>query len=431
MPRDGTMLLRGVRLMGAPVVDVLVEGRRLAEIGGRLQADADVVVDCGGFVLLPGLVDLHTHLREPGGEAAETIATGTTAAVAGGFTTVFAMANTDPVTDSRLRWEHVAALATRDGKCEVRPVGAVTTGLQGRELAPIAEMAAAGARLFSDDGRCVEDPALMVAALRTAGRVGAVIAQHAQNSIAANGQINAGTAAMTTGLAPWPPTAEDSVIARDVVLAGAEGAPLHICHLSTAGAVEVVRWAKSRGWPVTAEVTPHHLLLTDDRASTDQDPRFKVNPPLRAAADVAALRAGLLDGTIDVVATDHAPHTLSDKARRWTAAPFGMTGLETALAAVASVLDDEGALDWSFVAELMSRRPAAIGSLHGNRRLVPGELATFCLVDDSADWTVDAAVHAGRSANTPFHGMRFRHRVAATVVAGGVAYDPNELFGRL
>jgi dihydroorotase len=421
-----TTVVRGVRILGGPPTDMRIENGRITAVlpAGRAP-DGVSSVDAHGLIALPGLVDLHTHLREPsadGDGAAETIATGTRAAAAGGYTDVFAMANTSPVCDSPERVRDVLARARRDAAVRVHAVGAITLGLGGAVLAPIAEMAAAGARVFSDDGHCVDDPALVREALAVAARHDLVIAQHAQDGrLAGDGQINDGGACCHTGLAPWPAAAEETVIARDAVLAGHTGAALHICHVSTAGSVEIVRWAKSRGWRVTAEVTPHHLQLTDELAAT-ADPLFKVNPPLRTPEDVAAVRAGLLDGTIDAVATDHAPHTAAAKTRAWPEAAFGMTGLETALPVVARVLAEEngGEVDWHRLAAAMSMVPARIGGVAevAGRPLAPGEPATFCLVDPAATWTVDPADQRSRATNTPFRGTTFDHRVVATFVGG-------------
>jgi dihydroorotase len=427
--------LGGVRLLGGDPTDVRIADGLIAGIGtaARRGRRAERRIGAEGLVMLPAFVDLHAHLREPGGEDSETIATGTRAAAAGGYSDVFAMANCSPVTDDPQRVRHIARIGARDGACRVHPVGAITVGLAGRELAPIATMARAGARMFSDDGHCVEDPALLHAALCEGARHGAVVAQHAQcGSLAGHGQINAGVAASRTGLPPWPAMAEETIVARDVILAGDAadtGARLHVCHLSTAGAVDIVRWAKRRGWPVTAEVTPHHLLLTDDEAIS-RDTVYKVNPPLRAAADVAALRAALRDGTIDVIATDHAPHTARRKDADWCHAPFGMIGLETALSVAAEVLADHGEADWALIAALMSHRPAQIGGVSAftGRPLRPGEPATFTLVDPEAHWTIDPAEGESLSRNTPFAGGRFRHRVVATVVDGQVTSDLNHLF---
>ncbi|MFE2644595.1 dihydroorotase [Streptomyces nigra] len=422
----GTALLTGVRILGGTPTNMLIHDGVITALTPSDDAPRTTCrIDSEGLVMLPAFVDLHTHLREPGDEDSETIASGTLAAAAGGYSDVFAMANCDPVTDTPERVAHIARTAAAGGACRVHPVGAVTQALAGRRPAPLAAMARAGARLFSDDGHCVDDPALLRGALQQALTAGAVVAQHAQcASIAGDGQINAGTAARTTGLAPWPPAAEESIIARDVVLAGETGAPLHICHLSTAGSVEIVRWAKARGWPVTAEAAPHHLLLDDTSAATG-DTLFKVNPPLRGAADVTALRAALTDGTIDAVATDHAPHPAHRKAADWCHAPFGMLGLETALAVVADVLDSPRGPDWPLVAQLMAHRPARIGGIDAfaGRPLAVGEPATFTLVDPQADWTVVPDESHSLSRNTPYRARTFRHRPVATVVTGRVTAD--------
>ncbi|WP_425608567.1 dihydroorotase [Streptomyces albipurpureus] len=432
----GTTILRGVRPLGGPPRDVTVQGGRIAAVtapgngSGTGAADA-TTADCDGLIMLPALVDLHTHLREPGDTASETIASGTRAAAHGGYSDVLAMANCVPVTDSPERVRHIIERAARTASCRVHPVGAVTKGLAGRELAPLDAMAAAGALMFSDDGVCVDDPTLLVQALEAARRTGTLVAQHAQcPRLAERGQVNAGAAAHATGLPPWPATGEEAIVARDVVLAGATGGRLHICHVSTAGTVEIVRWAKSRGWPVTAEVTPHHLLLTD-LLTHDTDPLHKVNPPLRSAEDVAALRAALGDGTIDAVATDHAPHTASSKDRHWCEAPFGMLGLETALPVVAEALGAGGEPDWGLVATVMSAGPARIAGLAdvAGRPLRAGEPATFTLVDPRADWRVDRTESISASDNTPFHGMTFRHRVVATMVEGCVTADIDHRLG--
>ncbi len=417
------VVLRGVRPLGGAATNLAIRGGRFVEGGAR-------GIDCGGLIALPAFVDLHTHLREPGGEDAETIASGTAAAVAGGYADVLAMANCLPVTDTPGRVTHIREVARARAACRVHPVGAVTTGLAGSELAPLEELAAMGVRMFSDDGKCVDHAGLLRDALRIARRTGTVIAQHAQHGeLAAHGQINEGAAAEHTGLPPWPPVAEETVVARDVVLAGDTGGRLHVCHVSTAGTVEIVRWAKQRGWPVTAEVTPHHLLLDDQRSRTGQT-RFKVNPPLRTAADVSALRAGLADGTIDAVATDHAPHTATSKARPWCEASFGMTGLETALAVAAEVLlDAHGRPDWATIADRMAWRPSRIAGLNAlaGRPLRPGEPATLTLIKPDDPWQVDPAAMASRSGNTPFAQRWFGHRVVATIVEGRVRYDRDGL----
>lgn len=419
-------VLRGCRPYGKDPVNVWVRDGIIAGIGADLVPSSDDVgmIDADGLVLLPGLVDLHTHLREPGDENAETLATGSRAAAAGGYTDVFAMANTNPVTDSVERVEALRKAAGAQFDCRVHPVGAVTVGLAGTRLAPLAALSAAGVHVFSDDGRCVDDAGLMFAALRLGAEHGFLVAQHAQHGeLAGAGQINAGLAATVTGLEPWPGVAEETVIARDVVLAAETGGALHVCHLSTARSVEVIRWAKEQGWSVTAEVTPHHLLL-DDALAAVGDPLYKVNPPLRSHADVDALRQAVRDGTIDVVATDHAPHSTERKSGCWAGAAFGMTGLETALAVVAAVLEEEGATDWAMVARLMSETPARLGRIGATagRPLQAGEPATFCLVDTRSSWTVQTKEQHSKSANTPFAGRSFQSSVVGTAIEGRMTH---------
>jgi dihydroorotase len=416
----GTWLIRDARPLDGDPADVLVRDGVIAEIGPGLDEPGAQRLDAAGLILLPGLVDLHTHLREPGREDAETVASGTAAAALGGFTTVHAMANTEPAADTAGVVEQVWRLGREAGRCDVQPVGAVTAGLAGSRLAELGAMAdsAARVRVFSDDGRCVDDPVLMRRALEYVRAFGGVIAQHAQDPRLTGGaQVNEGEISARLGLTGWPAVAEEAIIARDCLLAAHVGSALHVCHVSTAGSVEIIRWAKSKGWQVTAEVTPHHLLLTEALA-TGYDPVFKVNPPLRTADDVQALRAALADGTIDCVATDHAPHPLEDKETEWEAAAFGMTGLETALRAVHEALVEPGLLDWADVADRMSARPAAIGRLSGHGRVAPGEPASLVLYDPSPREAVDPAAHASKSRNTPFAGMTLPGRVVATFLRG-------------
>jgi dihydroorotase len=419
-------LIRGARPLGGQPADVLVAGGLIAELGTgpgttRLSAAGATVLDADGLVLLPGLVDLHTHLREPGREDAETVESGSRAAARGGFTAVHAMANTDPVADTAGVVEQVWRLGRRAGWVDVRPVGAVTVGLRGERLAELGAMAdsAAGVRVFSDDGRCVSDAVLMRRALEYVKAFGGVVAQHAQEPrLTEDAQMHEGAVSAVLGLRGWPAVAEEAVIARDVLLAGHVGSRLHVCHLSTAGSVEIIRWAKGRGIAVTAEVTPHHLLLTDEQVRS-YDPVFKVNPPLRTADDVAALRAALADGTIDAVATDHAPHPVEDKDCEWAVAAMGMTGLETALSVVQHTMVDTGLLDWAGVARRMSSTPAAIGRVAGQGRpLAPGEPAHLVLVDPAAGWTVDPAAMSTMGRNSPFRGQKLPGRVVATFYAG-------------
>ena len=410
-------VLKGVRPLGGEPTDLYLHG-------GRLVQDAPAgatVIEADGLIALPGLVDLHTHLREPGREDAETIRTGSRAAAAGGFTAVHAMANTDPVADSAGVVEQVWRLGQEAGYCEVRPVGAVTMGLRGERLAELGAMAdsAARVRVFSDDGHCVTSSSLMRRALEYVKAFNGVVAQHAQDAELTEGaQMNEGELAGILGLQGWPSVAEEAIIARDVLLAAHTGSRLHVCHLSTAGSVEIVRWAKSKGYPVTAEVTPHHLLLTEDLIR-GYDPIYKVNPPLRSATDVAAVRAGLADGTIDVVATDHAPHPVEAKDCEWAVAAMGMLGLETALSVVQATMVDTGLLDWAGVAERMSAAPARIGAVAGQGQgLTAGSAANLTLLDPGASRVIDAGALQSLSRNTPFAGMKLPGAVVATFFRG-------------
>ncbi|MGH4003244.1 MAG: dihydroorotase, partial [Pseudonocardiaceae bacterium] len=358
------LLLRGIRPYGAgDPVDLLIRDGVIAELGAGLDGTGVEALDGGGLVALPGLVDLHAHLREPGREDAETIATGSAAAALGGYTAVFAMANTDPVADTAVVVEHVYRRGRDVGLVDVHPVGAVTVGLLGERLAELGSMAASAAavRMFSDDGLCVHDSLLMRRALEYTRGLGAIVAQHAEDPrLTAGAQAHEGQIAARLGLAGWPAAAEESIVARDCLLARDAEAALHVCHVSTAGTVGVLRWAKERGIRVSAEVTPHHLLLTDERL-IGYDPVNKVNPPLRTATDTQALRAALAEGIVDCVATDHAPHAAQDKDCEWSAARPGMLGLQTALSVVVATMVRPGLLDWRGVARVMSERPARIG----------------------------------------------------------------------
>ena len=415
-----TILIRGASLLGASAADILIDDGVIREVGA-VKAKADRVIDGAGLIALPGLVDLHTHLREPGGESSETILSGSRAAAAGGFTAVHAMANTSPVADTAQRVEMVAELGRRAGFVEVRPVGAVTHNLDGMQLADIGGMARSKATVtvFSDDGRCVGDALLMRRALEYVSTFGGVIAQHAQDPrLAIDGVMHEGAISSELGLRGWPSVAEESIIARDVLLAEYVGARLHVCHVSTAGSVDVIRWAKRRGIAVTAEVTPHHLLLTDD-AARSYNTVFKVNPPLRTQTDVDELRRGVADGTIDIIATDHAPHSLASKDATWQDAPFGIVGLESALSVVQATLVDTGAISWNDVARILSVTPASIGRVSGYASpLAVGSPANITLVDAAhrENWTVERL--RGRSVNTPFVGVPTAGRVMATIFRG-------------
>ncbi len=422
-------IIMGVRPYGEQPVDLLVRDGVVAGVGRGLTSAGASRLDADGLVALPGLVDLHTHLREPGREDAETVQTGTRAAALGGYTAVFAMANTEPVADTAGVVEQVWRLGRQAGLADVQPVGAVTVGLAGERLAELGAMAdsAARVRVFSDDGRCVADPALMRRALEYVKAFGGVVAQHAEEPrLTAGAQLNEGVLSAQLGLVGWPAAAEEAIVARDALLAGHVGSRLHVCHVSTAGSVEILRWAKARGVQVTAEVTPHHLLLTDDLA-TGYDPVFKVNPPLRTEADVAALRAGLADGTIDCVATDHAPHAAEDKETEWGAARPGMLGLETALSVVVEAMLHTGLLDWRGVAARMSTVPARIGGLDGHGATIEeGAPANLVLIDPDARWVVDPGMLASRSRNTPYAGRELPARVVATFLRG----EPTVLDGK-
>ncbi|MDD7814225.1 dihydroorotase [Mycobacterium sp. CSUR Q5927] len=420
-----SVLIRGVRCYGeGDPVDVLVHDGQIAEIGAGLPAPAGCdVIDAPGQVLLPGFVDLHTHLREPGREYTEDIETGSAAAALGGYTAVFAMANTEPVADSPVVTDHVWARGQQIGLVDVHPVGAVTVGLEGAQLTEMGMMAAgaAGVRMFSDDGVCVADPLVMRRALEYATGLGVLIAQHAEEPRLTAGSVaHEGPNAARLGLSGWPRVAEESIVARDALLARDAGARLHICHASTAGTVELLKWAKAQGISVTAEVTPHHLMLDDSRLA-DYDGRNRVNPPLREASDAAALRQALADGVIDCVATDHAPHADHEKTCEFAAARPGMLGLQTALSVVVATMVEPGLLTWRDVARVMSERPAEIVGLPDQGRpLEVGEPANLTVVDAHASWVVTGEQLASRSANTPYEAMTLPATVTATLLRGRV-----------
>jgi len=401
----GAVLIRGARIHGGEAADLVIAGGRIEEVGVGLHRAGATVVDADGLVALPGLVDLHTHLREPGYEASETILTGSRAAAAGGYTTVFAMPNTSPVADTAGVVEQELALGEAAGYAHVQPIGAVTVGQKGERLAEIGAMASSRARVrvFSDDGFCVFDPLIMRRALEYVKAFDGVVAQHAQDPRLTEGaQMNEGTVSAELGLAGWPAVAEESIIARDVLLAEHVGSRLHVCHLSTAGSVDIIRWAKKRGVDVTAEVPQHHLLLTEDLVR-GYDARYKVNPPLRRDEDVQAVREGLADGTIDIVATDHAPHPLEAKSCEWQAAANGMVGLESALRVVQQAVVDTGMLTWDDVARVMSIAPARIGRLDdAGTELTVGAPASLVLYDPAPVRAFTREDLRGRSVNSPY-----------------------------
>ena len=419
-------LLKGIRPYNEEATDLLIVDGVIAALGAEAAQQAANYSDLKehdftGLVALPGLVDIHTHPREPGREDSETVYSGTRAAAAGGYTAVFAMANTTPVADNAGVVEQVLNLGRQAGWVDVHPVGAVSAGLEGKHLSEMGAMAASKARVrvFSDDGKCVSDPMLMRRALEYVKAFDGVIAQHSQDPrLTENSQMHEGKVSAELGLRGWPAVAEESIIARDVLLTEHVGSRLHVCHLSTAGSVEIVRLAKARGINVTAEVTPHHLLLTDELART-YSPLYKVNPPLRTQADVEAVREALADGTIDVVGTDHAPHPVEDKDCEWQAGAFGMTGLETALSVVIETMVKTGKLDWRGVARVMSQTPARIGRLEDQGGdIAVGQQANLAIIDPNVTRVVDGASQLTASDNTPYAGMELPGQVIATFLHG-------------
>jgi dihydroorotase len=419
-------LIKGVSLPDGTKSDLTIHEGLISSIETYFKGEARAVINATDCVVLPGLVDLHTHLREPGREDAETVLSGSRAGAKGGFTAVSAMANTSPVADTAGVVEQVYRLGQEAGLLDVFPIGAVTQGLKGEALSEIGAMAdsVARVRVFSDDGNCVSDPLVMRRALEYIKKFGGVIAQHAQDPrMTIGSQMNEGEMSARLGLKGWPAVAEEAIIARDVLLADHVKSRLHICHLTTAGGVEIIRWAKARGIDVTAEVTPHHLLLTDDLASS-YDPVYKVNPPLRTEADVHALREALADGTIDIVATDHAPHPTESKECEWQEAAFGMLGLETALSIVQKTMIDTGFMNWNQVADRMSIAPARIGGYenHG-QTLVAGSIANLVVINPTLQWTVDRDLVLSKSSNTPYHGHELPGVITHTFFKGTATYS--------
>lgn len=419
-------LIKNGTLADGRICDVLIEDGLIQSVAPTLSDPDAAIFDATSLIVMSGLVDLHTHLREPGKEDSETVLSGSRAGVKGGYVALSAMANTSPVADNAGVVEQVYRLGKSAGLLDVFPIGAVTQGLEGKVLAEIGAMAdsVAQVRVFSDDGNCVSDSLVMRRALEYVKKFGGVIAQHAQEPALTSGsQMNEGVVSATLGLKGWPAVAEEAIIARDVLLAEHVGSRLHICHLTTAGGVEIIRWAKARGINVTAEVTPHHLLLTDESARS-YDPIFKVNPPLRTEKDVMALRHGLADGTIDIVATDHAPHPGESKECEWQEAAFGMLGLEHALSIVAATMVESGLMDWAGVQNRMSVAPARIAGYrdHG-REVTVGAPAHLTVINPKAAYRVDRDQLQSKSRNTPFHGMEFSARVIATFFHGQAVYQ--------
>ncbi|ENO17888.1 dihydroorotase [Schaalia cardiffensis] len=432
-----TWFISSADILGEGRHDILVKDGVIAAIGDEARDGAKDArrVDADGLIALPGLVDIHTHLRQPGQEDAETIETGTRAAAAGGYTAVHAMANTTPVADTASVVDQVWEIGRECGWVEVRPVGAVTKGLKGEQLSAMGAMANSRAkvRVFSDDGKCVSDPVLMRRALEYVKTFDGVVAQHSQDPLLTEGaQMNESPLSGELGLPGWPAVAEEAIIARDILLAKHVGSRVHVCHLSTAGSVELIRWGKKMGVKVTAEATPHHLFLTEELARS-YDPLYKVNPPLRTAEDVEAVRQGLADGTIDVVGTDHAPHPLESKDCEWQAGAFGMTGLETALPILIETMVNTGRMTWADIARVLSTTPAKIGRVSTQGQgLVVGALANITLVDPSVRRIVDPATQQSRSSNSPYRGMELPgqvlytfHRGESTVLAGELISKEN------
>ncbi|PHX66538.1 MAG: dihydroorotase [Actinobacteria bacterium] len=414
-------LIKNGTLPDGSISDLLIDAGLIKNRAVNIiDADA-MVIDVKGSVLLPGLVDLHTHLREPGREDAETVLSGSRSGAKGGFTALSAMANTSPVADNAGVVEQVYRLGQEAGLLDVFPIGAVTKGLEGSALSEIGAMAdsIARVRVFSDDGNCVFDPLVMRRALEYIKKFDGVIAQHAQEPrLTVGSQMNEGAVSAILGLKGWPAIAEEAIIARDVLLVDHVKSRLHICHVTTAGGVEIIRWAKERGINVSAEVTPHHLLLTDELARS-YNPVFKVNPPLRTEKDVMALREALADGTIDIVATDHAPHSTESKECEWNEASFGMLGLETALSIVQKTMINSGLMNWAQVADRLSTAPARIaGYVEQGRNLEIGARANVMIIDPGASWTVDRDLVASKSRNTPFHGYELPGVITHTFFNG-------------
>jgi len=419
-------LIKGVALPDGKQVDIAIANGVITAVGSGINDETKNVIEANGCVVLPGLVDLHTHLREPGREDAETVLSGSRAGVKGGFTAVSAMANTSPVADTAGVVEQVYRLGQEAGLLDVFPIGAVTRGLKGEELSEIGAMAdsVARVRVFSDDGNCVSDPLVMRRALEYIKKFGGVIAQHAQDPrMTIGSQMNEGEISARLGLKGWPAVAEEAIIARDVLIADHVKSRLHICHLTTAGGVAIIRWAKARGIDVTAEVTPHHLLLTDDFASS-YDPVYKVNPPLRTESDVHALREALADGTIDIVATDHAPHPTESKECEWQEAAFGMLGLETALSIVQKTMVDTGLMNWNQVSDRMSITPARIGGYENHGQpIAVGSIANLVVINPTQKWTVDRDLVLSKSSNTPYHGHELPGVITHTFFKGYATYN--------
>jgi len=429
MKNAESILIRGGRVIDPAsshdaVADVLIADGKIRRVG-KVSESADRTIDAGGLIVCPGLIDMHVHLREPGNEEEETIATGTAAAVAGGFTTVACMPNTNPPLDNEAAIEFVFRQAARSAHCNVLPIGALTKARAGKELAEIGQMVRAGAAAFSDDGSGVANSAVMLRAMQYVGMFGKPVIQHCEDpDLAAGGCMHQGLTSTRLGLPGIPAVAEEAMIQRDVLLASITGAHYHVAHISTARSVEMVREAKRRGIRVTSEVTPHHLLLSEESCA-GYDTHFKVNPPLRTQADVAACVAGIADGTIDCLVTDHAPHGAEEKELEFQNAPFGMVGLETAVPLTIRALIDPGIVDWQRWVACWTMRPARILGISRGAMGI-GAIADLTIIDPETRWRIDAGRFASRSRNTPFGGWDVHGRAVCTMVGGEVRFSAEE-----
>lgn len=422
-----SILIRGGRVIDPSqqideVTDLLLVGSKIEAIGKAAKRTADRVIEAREKIVAPGLIDMHVHLREPGHEGKETIETGTAAAVAGGFTAVACMPNTLPALDNDSQVEFILRTAARNAHCRVYPIGALTKGRQGKELAEIGLMVRAGAVAFSDDGDGIMDAGVCLRAMQYVGMFDRLFIQHCEDkSLAGKGCMHAGITSTRLGLPGIPALAEDLMVQRDILLARGSGVRYHVAHISTRGAVEMVRIAKRSGVLATTEVCPHHLLLTDE-ACTSFDTNFKMNPPLRSAEDVAACIEGVRDGTIDCLITDHAPHGAQDKEHEFQDAPFGIIGLETALPLFIKALIEPRVIDWPRLISAMSTRQAELLGVSGGT-LCAGAPADVTIIDPAVEWTLDTTAMRSRSRNTPFHGWNVRGRAVATIVDGEVCYE--------